>query len=113
MSVDLEALRRRKHAAESRWVIGHLSDLLDRALERAENAERHWEGWQDQAQKAETKLDEVEEQAERVEKALRAVADEGCYFAVYGEGSETWRDCGKCGPCFARAALAATPGEQG
>jgi hypothetical protein len=49
--------------------------------------------------------------AERVEKALRAVADEGCYFAVYGEGSETWRDCGKCGPCFARAALAATPGE--
>jgi hypothetical protein len=49
------------------------------------------------------------ERAERVEKALRAVADEGCYFAVYGEGSETWRDCGKCGPCFAHAALSATP----
>jgi hypothetical protein len=49
------------------------------------------------------------EWAERAEKALRAVADEGCYFAVYGEGSETWRDCGKCGPCFAHAALSATP----
>jgi hypothetical protein len=53
------------------------------------------------------------EWAERAEKALRAVADEGCYFAVYGEGSETWRDCGKCGPCFARAALAATPDKEG